>query len=99
DAVASGEAHCIVSAGNTGALMALAKLRLKSLPGVRRPAIVTYMPTRVPGHGCVMLDLGANVECDDQILLQFGVLGGVFSREILKIDTPRIGLLNIGSEA
>ncbi|MCK5517776.1 MAG: phosphate acyltransferase PlsX [Alphaproteobacteria bacterium] len=99
DAVGRGEANCVVSAGNTGALMAMAKFVLKVLPGVTRPAIATYMPTKVSGHGVVMLDLGANVEGDPKNLLEFGVLGGVFSREILKIANPRIGLLNIGSEA
>jgi len=99
DAVASGEAGAVVSAGNTGALMAMAKFSLHVLPGVHRPAIATYMPTKIPGHGSVMLDLGANVDCDPQNLLEFAILGGVFSREVLKIAEPRIGLLNIGSEA
>ena len=99
DAVSRGEAQCIVSAGNTGALMAIAKFVLKVLPGITRPAIATYIPTKVAGHGAVMLDLGANVECAPKNLLEFGVLGGVFSREILKIDDPRIGILNIGSES
>jgi glycerol-3-phosphate acyltransferase PlsX len=99
DAVAKGEAQCVVSAGNTGALMAMAKFVLKVLPGITRPAIATAMPTKVAGHGAVMLDLGANVECDPQNLLEFAILGGVFSREILKIKEPRIGILNIGSES
>ena len=99
DAVGKGEAHCVVSAGNTGALMAMAKFVLRVLPGITRPAIASHMPTKVPGHGTVMLDLGANVECDPKNLLEFGVLGGVFSREILRIAEPRIGILNIGSES
>jgi len=99
NAVGEGEAHCVVSAGNTGALMAIAKFVLKVLPGITRPAIATHLPTKVAGHGVVMLDLGANVECDPKNLLEFGVLGGVFSREILKIPEPRIGILNIGSES
>src|SRR5690606_6843308 len=99
DAVANGEAHCVISAGNTGALMAMAKFSLKVLPGIHRPAIATYMPTRVAGHGTVLLDLGANAECSAQNLAEFVVLGGVFSREIFRIKEPRIGLLNIGSEA
>jgi glycerol-3-phosphate acyltransferase PlsX len=99
DAVANGEANCVISAGNTGALMAMAKFSLKVMPGIHRPAIATYMPTKVPGHGTVLLDLGANAECTSQNLLEFGVLGGVFSRELLKIAEPRIALLNIGSEA
>jgi len=99
DAVAKGEAQCIVSAGNTGALMAMAKFVLHVLPGIMRPAIVTAMPTKVAGHGVVMLDLGANVECTPRNLLEFAILGGVFSRDILKIKEPRIGVLNIGSES
>jgi glycerol-3-phosphate acyltransferase PlsX len=99
DAVAKGEAQCVVSAGNTGALMAMAKFALKVLPGITRPAIATILPTKVEGHGVVVLDLGANVECEAENLLEFAVLGGVFSREILKIKTPRIGILNIGSES
>lgn len=99
DAVAKGEADCVVSAGNTGALMAMAKFALKVMPGIDRPAIATYMPTRVAGHGTVLLDLGANAECDSNNLFEFAVLGAVFSREVLGIAQPRIGLLNIGSEA
>jgi len=99
DAVAKGEAQCIVSAGNTGALMAMAKFVLKALPGISRPAICTALPTKVAGHGAVVLDLGANVECTPRNLLEFAILGGVYSREVLKIKEPRIGILNIGSEA
>ena len=99
DAVANGDAQAVVSAGNTGALMALAKFSLKVMPGIDRPAICTYMPTKKKGHGAVFLDLGANAECDSQNLLQFAVLGSVFSRELFKIEQPKIGLLNIGSEA
>ena len=98
DAVGNGEAHCVVSAGNTGALMAMAKFVLKALPGITRPAIATYMPTKIAGQGVVMLDLGANVECSPKNLLEFATLGGVFSREIMKVAEPRIGLLNVGSE-
>ncbi len=99
DAVGKGEADCIVSAGNTGALMAMAKFVLKVLPGVTRPAIAARMPTKVYGRDVVMLDLGANVECDPKNLLEFGVLGGVFAREVMKNPEPRIGILNIGSES
>jgi len=99
DAVAHGEAQGIVSAGNTGALMAISKFVLKVLPGVTRPAIATYMPTKRADKKVVMLDLGANVDCDAKMLLEFGVLGGVFSREVLKVENPKIGILNIGSEA
>lgn len=99
DAVASGEADCVVSAGNTGALMAMAKFCLKVMPGIDRPAIATFLPTKTPGHGTVFMDMGANAECTPDNLVQFAVLGGVFSREVFKTAEPRIGLLNIGSEA
>lgn len=99
DAVAKGEAHCVVSAGNTGALMAMAKFSLKVMAGIHRPAIATFLPTRVAGKGTVLLDLGANAECDAYNLLEFAVLGAVFSRETFGIEQPHIGILNIGSEA
>lgn len=99
DAVAKGEAHCVVSAGNTGALMAMAKFSLKVMHGIHRPAIATFMPTRIAGKGTVLLDLGANAECDAHNLLEFAVLGAVFSRETFGIERPDIGILNIGSEA
>jgi len=96
-AVRDGEAACVVSAGNTGALMAIAKFVLKTMPGIDRPAIATYFPTR-KGESC-MLDLGANVQCDANNLLQFAVMGEVFARTVLGVDKPTIGLLNIGVEA
>lgn len=99
DAVADGQADCVVSAGNTGALMALAKFSLKVLPGIDRPAIATCLPTKVAGRGTVFMDLGANAECDPNNLVEFAVLGSVFSREMYGISEPKIGLLNIGSEA
>ncbi|WP_114393706.1 phosphate acyltransferase PlsX [Oleisolibacter albus] len=96
DAVASGEAACVVSAGNTGALMAMAKFVLKTLPGIDRPAIASFFPT-LAGES-VMLDLGANLECDADNLVQFAVMGTVFSRTILGLMEPTVGLLNVGSE-
>jgi len=96
DAVAAGEAACVVSAGNTGALMAMAKFVLKTLPGIDRPAIASFFPTE-RGES-VMLDLGANVECDTRNLVEFAVMGAVFSRTVLGLREPSIGLLNIGSE-
>jgi len=96
DAVASGEAACVVSAGNTGALMAMAKFVLKTLPGIDRPAIASFFPT-IRGES-VMLDLGANLECDADNLVQFAVMGTVFSRTVLGLLDPTIGLLNVGSE-
>jgi phosphate acyltransferase len=96
DAVAAGEADCVVSAGNTGALMAMAKFALKTIPGVDRPAIASFFPTQ-RGES-VMLDLGANVVCDSENLVQFALLGDVFSRTVLGIAEPSVGLLNVGAE-
>jgi glycerol-3-phosphate acyltransferase PlsX len=96
NAVAEGKADCIVSAGNTGALMAMAKFVLKTLPGIDRPAIATVLPTR-KGE-TVMLDLGANIECDAENLVQFALMGAIFCRCVLGRSEPSIGLLNIGTE-
>ncbi len=96
EAVAEGKASCIVSAGNTGALLATATVGLRMLPGVRRPALCTFLPT-VRGE-TAMLDLGANMQCDANNLVEFAVMGSVFARSVLGIDTPTIGLLNVGAE-
>jgi glycerol-3-phosphate acyltransferase PlsX len=96
NAVASGEAASIVSAGNTGALMATAKFVLKTLPGIDRPAIASVVPTKI-GES-VMLDLGANVECDAENLVQFALMGAIYCRAVLGISEPTIGLLNVGTE-
>lgn len=96
DAVAAGEADGMVSAGNTGALMAMAKFVLKTLPGIDRPAIASIFPT-LRGES-VMLDLGANVECDAENLVQFAVMGDAFARCVLGLPHPTVGLLNVGSE-
>jgi glycerol-3-phosphate acyltransferase PlsX len=96
DAVQAGEASGIVSAGNTGALMAMSKFVLKTLPGIDRPAIASFFPT-LRGES-VMLDLGANLSCDADNLVQFAVMGHVFARTVLGILKPTIGLLNVGSE-
>jgi glycerol-3-phosphate acyltransferase PlsX len=96
DAVAEGDADGVVSAGNTGALMALAKFVLKTLPGIDRPAIASFFPTR-RGES-VMLDLGANIDCDAENLVQFALMGDVFARTVLGLIEPRVGLLNVGSE-
>jgi glycerol-3-phosphate acyltransferase PlsX len=96
DAVKDGRASAAVSAGNTGALMALAKFVLKTLPGIERPAIASLMPTR--RSETVVLDLGANAECDADNLVQFAVMGEVFARAVLGITKPTVGLLNIGTE-
>ena len=96
DAVGSGEAAGVISAGNTGALMAMAKFVLKTLPGIDRPAIAAYYPTQ-QGES-VMLDLGANVDCDADNLVQFAVMGEVFARNVLGLENPSIGILNVGAE-
>jgi len=96
DAVQSGEADGVVSAGNTGALMAIAKFVLKTHPRIDRPAIATFFPT-LRGES-VMLDLGANVECDATNLVQFAVMGEVFARAVLGLSDPTIGILNVGAE-
>ncbi len=96
EAVKDGRASAAVSAGNTGALMALAKFVLKTLPGIERPAIASLMPTR--RRETVFLDLGANAECDAANLVQFAVMGEVFARAVLGIAKPTVGLLNIGTE-
>ncbi|MEO5373472.1 MAG: phosphate acyltransferase PlsX [Alphaproteobacteria bacterium] len=95
-AVKDGEADGIVSAGNTGALMAMAKVMLRTLPGINRPAIATVLPTR-RGES-VMLDLGANSDCDAQNLVDFAIMGEVFARSVLGLENPTVGLLNIGAE-
>lgn len=96
DAVAEGRASCVVSSGNTGALMAIAKIVLKCLPGIHRPAIASVFPT-VNGQ-TVMLDLGANLSCDPEMMVQFAVLGSVYARAVRGIDRPSVGILNVGSE-
>ena len=96
DAVASGEASGVVSAGNTGALLALSKIFIKSLPGIDRPAMAAIAPSA--RGDVVMLDLGANVQCDVRNLVEFAVMGDVFARTVLGLTAPTIGLLNVGSE-
>jgi glycerol-3-phosphate acyltransferase PlsX len=95
--VHEGRAQAVVSAGNTGALMGTAKFVLKTLPGIDRPAISTTIPS-MTGH-THMLDLGANVDCSGENLYQFAIMGSVLAEAIDNIDRPRVGLLNIGSEA
>jgi glycerol-3-phosphate acyltransferase PlsX len=96
DAVAGNEAEGVVSAGNTGALLALAKIVLKTLPGIDRPAMAAIGPSA--RGDMVMLDLGANVLCDTRNLVEFAVMGDVFARTVLGLTAPTIGLLNVGSE-
>lgn len=96
DAVSTGDAAGVVSAGNTGALMAMGMIVLRTVPGIDRPAIASYFPT-LRGES-VMLDLGANVVCDADNLVQFAVMGEVFARTVFGVAQPSVGLLNVGSE-
>lgn len=95
--VNSGAAQACISAGNTGVLMGLAKLLLKPLDGIERPALMTVLPNQQRSK-TVVLDLGANVECDSTMLVQFAVMGAVMAEEVVGIAQPRVALLNIGEE-
>lgn len=97
DLVKEGRAQAAVSAGNTGALMAISKFVLKTLPGIDRPAIASILPT-VKGHTYV-LDLGANVDCTSEHLFQFGLMGAMLVSALESRERPSVGLLNIGEEA
>ncbi len=95
-AVKDGNAGAAVSAGNTGALMAMSKLALRTMPGIDRPALAALLPTM--GTDMVMLDLGANTDCDARNLTQFAVMGAAYARIVLDLEKPRVKLLNIGTE-
>ena len=95
--VKSGEAHACVSAGNTGALMATSRYVLKTLPGIDRPAMATVLPNMRGGYTYV-LDLGANVDCTPEQLMQFGVMGAMLVAAVEHKERPSVGLLNIGVE-
>jgi glycerol-3-phosphate acyltransferase PlsX len=95
--VKTGAAQAVVSAGNTGALMAIARYLLKTIDGIDRPAIAGRMPD-FKGGGTTMLDLGANVDCTPQHLLQFAVMGSALVSVLDNIENPTVGLLNIGEE-
>ncbi|HEV2748770.1 MAG TPA: phosphate acyltransferase PlsX [Allosphingosinicella sp.] len=97
NAVKSGQASAALSAGNTGAMMAMAKLALRTMPGIDRPALAALLPT-LGENDLVMLDLGANTESGTQNLVQFAVMGAAYSRVVLDIERPRVKLLNIGTE-
>ncbi|OIV46133.1 phosphate acyltransferase [Sodalis sp. TME1] len=95
--IKDGRAQACVSAGNTGALMGLAKLVLKPLDGIERPALMVVLPHQKQGK-TVVLDLGANVACDGSMLAQFAVMGAVMAEHIVGVNNPRVALLNIGEE-
>lgn len=96
-AVKSGEADAAVSGGNTGALMAMSKLALRTMKDIDRPALAALLPT-LGDNDVVMLDLGANTECDARNLVQFAVMGSAYARTVLGLEMPRVRLLNIGTE-
>jgi glycerol-3-phosphate acyltransferase PlsX len=96
DLVRRGEADAMVSAGNTGAVMAAALLTLRPIEGIDRPAIAAVLPTQ--RGRAIMLDAGANVDCRPKHLLQFGVMGSVYAARVLGIESPRVGLLSNGEE-
>jgi glycerol-3-phosphate acyltransferase PlsX len=97
NAVKEGHADAALSAGNTGALMSMAKLALRTMPGIDRPALAALLPT-LGDTDMIMLDLGANTECDAQNLVQFAVMGAAYARTVLDLPKPRVKLLNIGTE-
>lgn len=97
-AVASGEASTAVSCGNTGALMLMSMLTLKKAPGVDRPAIGVFWPSRGPAGYNIVLDVGADIRADPTNLLQYAVMGAEYARVGLDMDRPRVGLLNVGAE-
>lgn len=97
DLVKQGAAAAAVSSGNTGALMAMAKLSLRTLPGIDRPALAAALPS-LGANDVVMLDLGANTECDAANLVQFAVMGAAYARTSFDLAAPRVALLNIGTE-
>ncbi|MGL6042369.1 MAG: phosphate acyltransferase PlsX [Sandaracinobacteroides sp.] len=96
EAVKAGTASAAVSAGNTGAMMAMAKLALRTMDGIDRPALVALMPTLKSDS--VVLDLGANTDCDAENLVQFAVMGAAFARTVLGLERPKVAFLNIGEE-
>jgi glycerol-3-phosphate acyltransferase PlsX len=94
--VKDGAAHAAVSAGNTGALMAMALFTLRTMEGIDRPALAALLPTL--RNDSVVLDLGANVDCDAENLVQFAIMGAAYARTVLGLQQPRVALLNIGEE-
>ncbi|MGL9718021.1 MAG: phosphate acyltransferase PlsX [Wolbachia sp.] len=96
EAVKEGKASGIVSSGNTGALMAISRFVLGTLPNIYRPAIVSVCPTKTKSFA--LLDLGANVDCNADSLFQFALMGSIFAKIALKVDNPEVALLNIGTE-
>ena len=96
--VREGKSAAVISAGNTGILMSLSKLALKTIDGISRPAITTMLPSGAGDSRVVVLDLGANVQCDETILFDFAILGSVYAEVVGHMPRPKLGVLNIGSE-
>jgi len=97
DALKNNQCHAVISAGNTGALMAISKVVLRLLDKIERPAIITSIPNQ-NNSGTIFLDMGANIDSPGDVLYQFGIMGHAFSRIVNKVDEPKIGILNVGSE-
>ena len=97
DLVKNGKADAVISAGNTGALLSIAYILLRTIEGITRPAMTAYFPTK--NGETAMLDLGANIEGDSKNLIDFALMGSAFSRIVLKSNNPSVGLLNVGVEA
>ncbi len=97
NAVKSGEAHAAISAGNTGALMAISKIVLKTIPGIDRPALIQLIPNFL-GRSTALLDMGANIDCDSTNLYQFALMGSAFYKAVNNCNNPKIAILNVGSE-
>jgi glycerol-3-phosphate acyltransferase PlsX len=95
--VARGEAQACVSGGNTGALMAMGKFLIQTFPGIDRPAACAEMPTEQ--GSCLLLDLGANVDCHAHHLLQFAIMGSELAKVLRSLENPRVGLMNVGEES
>src|SRR5205085_2877747 len=96
DLVKDGAADAIVSAGHTGAAVAAATIKLRTLPGIDRPGIAALIPTET--NLFVLIDAGANTNCEPSHLLQYGIMGAVYSRHVLRFKNPRVGLMSIGGE-
>lgn len=97
EAVRNKEADAVISGGNTGCLMGLAKILISMIGGIKRPAITTFIPTK--SGGSAMLDLGANTECDENNILDFAIMGSVYVKTLLEKENSTVGILNIGTEA
>lgn len=97
ESVKDGKADSVVSAGNTGALMAMSKIVLRPLDEIDRPAIIGLIPNQKK-QATILLDMGANIDCNANTLFQFAVMGKAFAKAVLKIENPKIGVLNVGSE-